>query len=88
MAETKRISFSDIIFEIASRTFSNCNNKFLVYLLECPCMLRYIGVTQHPLRVRVQEHVPRIKNKTREAPIVQHFLDKNHAPNDLKVLVL
>lgn len=88
MVESKKISLPDTNFEQDCRTFSNCNTKFLVYLLECACTLRYIGSTQRPLRVRIQEHVSRIKNQTREAPIVQHFLDKQHVFNDLKVSVL
>lgn len=88
MVETKKISLPDLHFETECRSFSNRNTNFLIYLLECPCKSRYIGSTQRPLRVGIQEHVSRIKNQTKEAPIVQHYVEKQHVPNELKVSVL
>lgn len=76
----------DFIHEL--KVFSNCQTKYVVYLLECACLLRYIGSTQRQLRVRIQEHIARIRNQVKEVPIVQHFLDKGHKADDLRVVVL
>lgn len=85
---TKKIDFVDIQLVHELSTFSNCQTKFVVYLLECACSLRYIGSTQLQLRVRIQEHIARIRNQIKEAPVVQHFLDKGHKADDLRVVVL
>lgn len=83
MVTTKKISFPDVNLNFKPSCFSNCNTSFVTYLVECPCSLRYVGSTQHPLRVRIQEHVSRIWNNTQEAP-----LSNNHSCDDLKVYVL
>lgn len=88
MTDTHRVILPDINFDYELRAFSNCNTKFVVYLLECSCLLRYIGSTQRCLHVRIQEHIVRIKTHGKEAPLTQHFLDKRHLPNKMKVVVL
>lgn len=88
MTETKKISIPDLRFEMELRTFTTCNSSFMVYSLECACQLRYIGSTQRQLRVRIQEHIIRIKNEVLEAPLTPHYLEKGHQYNDMKVVVL
>lgn len=88
MANTKQICFPDVNLKFDSSSFSNYNTSFVTYLVECPCLQRYVGSTQRPLCVTIQEHVSRIRNKVLEAPLVQHYLSNNHSPNDLKVYVL
>lgn len=88
MMTTKKICFPDVNFTLEVNRFSNCNTSFVTYLVEYPYCLRYVGTTQLPLRVRIQEHVSRIRNNICEAPLVQHYVSNKHSPHDLKVYVL
>lgn len=38
------------------RDFSTCNTKNVVYLIQCPCGLRYVGRTSTKLKTRIREH--------------------------------
>lgn len=39
----------------------SCRTEGLVYLLECPCQIQYIGRTKRELWKRLREHVQNIK---------------------------
>lgn len=57
-------------------------------MLKCQCPLYYVGQTTHSLRTRLLEHQSRIRLKTPEAPLVEHFLTKGHREDAFKCTVL
>uniref|UniRef100_A0A8C5PUJ4 Reverse transcriptase domain-containing protein n=1 Tax=Leptobrachium leishanense TaxID=445787 RepID=A0A8C5PUJ4_9ANUR len=38
-----------------------CFSKNVIYVLTCPCGLKYVGRTTRPLNIRIQEHIRNIK---------------------------
>lgn len=85
---TKVLHFSDKGFSHTLKSFSNCKTCFTVYLLTCKCGKRYIGSTVRQLRVRILEHISRIKNQVAEAPLVHHFTTEQHGSSDFTICVL
>lgn len=53
--------------------FCNCNSKFCVYVIICEFDKMYVGNTTCPAKTRTLEHKSHIKNKTVEAPLVEHY---------------
>lgn len=86
--DCKEIEFPDLGFTHRIRQFSNCNSRFCVYLLTCPCGFRYVGSTRRKLKIRIQEHISRIRHKVLEAPLVQHFVDSHHSEKDFTCAIL
>lgn len=86
--ETRLLHLPSVNFKMDINFYSTCNTKMCVYLVQCFCGMNYIGSTRRKLKVRMCEHRSRIKNKVPDAPMVQHFEDKNHNPEDFKSLVL
>ncbi|XP_075438932.1 uncharacterized protein LOC142481350 [Ascaphus truei] len=54
-------------------SFINCKSEFVVYLLNCPCGLQYVGRTSRPLRVRILEHLGNIRRKLMTHSVSKHF---------------
>lgn len=50
----KEINFPDLGFIHKIQQFSNCRSRLCVYLLTCPCGLRYVGSTRCQLKVRIR----------------------------------
>ncbi|CAH2321250.1 Hypothetical predicted protein, partial [Pelobates cultripes] len=44
------------------RDFIGCNTTNVIYLLECPCGLQYVGMTTRCLKTRLAEHCRNIRN--------------------------
>lgn len=84
----KQIDFLDLGFSHVLGQFSNCKTKMAIYLLTYHCNLRYVGSTRRQLKVRIQEHVSRIRNNVLEAPLVQHFKTVGHSETDFSCVVL
>ncbi|XP_075462091.1 protein-arginine deiminase type-2 isoform X2 [Ascaphus truei] len=55
------------------RSFITCRSPFVVYLLECPCGLQYVGRTGRPLKRRLAEHVFNIKRGLETHSVSNHF---------------
>lgn len=72
-------------FEI--KPFITCSTKGVVYLLQCPCGLQYVGRTKCPLSVRLNEHVTNIKNGFLKHPVATHCLEV-HNKNPAKTIFL
>lgn len=53
-------------------SFITCATEGLVYLLQCPCGLQYVGRTKRPLSVRLNEHITNIK-----AGFLKHSVSKH-----------
>lgn len=68
--------------------FTTCKTKNVVYAVVCPCNRVYIGKTCQAVNVRITQHRSRIKKKVVSAPMVEHFIEKNHDANDFKWTVL
>lgn len=62
------------------KKFLTCSTPFAIYCLVCPCGLRYIGSTIHPLKVRILEHQRAIAKKDASYPLARHYAEK-HASN-------
>lgn len=68
------------------KQFINCSTTRVIYMLTCPCNKTYVGKTKWALRVRIVEHIARIKKKEDERPIPQHFAKyHNRDPKGLMV---
>lgn len=59
-----------------------------IYLLQCDCGLCYVGPTRQELKIRIIEHRSRIRNAVLDAPIVQHFVEKQHDSESFTFIVL
>lgn len=61
--------------------FVTCSTKGVVYLLQCPCGLQYIGRTKRPMQVRLGEHITNIKNGYQYHSVSKHYaLHHNRNP--------
>lgn len=74
--------------QIKLRTFTTCATEGVVYLWWCPCPRYYVGKTTRCLRMRIQEHMSRIRLKNIEAPLVEHYNLKNHREDEFRFTVL
>lgn len=53
--------------------FITCSSMDVVYLLQCPCRLQYIGRTRQSMQVCVGEHITNIKNGFRFHSVSKHY---------------
>lgn len=67
---------------------TNCQTKFCVYVILCSCKLLYVESSVCTIKTCVVEHVSRIRNKVLEAPLTEHFLQKQHEPSSLRFFVI
>lgn len=52
------------------------------------CGLKYVGSTCRKLHTRILEHKSRIRNAVKEVPLMKHFLELKHGPEDFNFFVL
>ena len=57
--------------------FITCSTEGVVYILECPCGLQYVGRTKRPLQVRLNEHINNIRNGYTKHSVSKHYLLKH-----------
>lgn len=63
--------------------FVTCSTLGVVYLLQCPCGLQYIGRTKRPLSVRLNEHITNILTGFRNHSVSKHYrLVHNRDPSN------
>lgn len=55
----------------------DCSSSFVIYLLECPCHLQYIGRTTMPLRTRMNKHRHNVNNGFINHSVSRHALFKH-----------
>ena len=60
----------------------------MIYCIQCPCKLTYIGQTVQPVKTRILQHKSRIRCKIQGAPLVNHFLMNQHTENDFEWSVI
>lgn len=70
------------------RTLTNCNSTDVVYLITCPCGLRYVGMTTRKVKQRICEHRSNIRCRKVTTRLSEHFLEKNHTTNDLRWTII
>lgn len=51
-----------------------CSTVGVVYMLQCPCGLQYVGQTKRPLQVRLNEHITNIKIGFKNHSVSKHYL--------------
>lgn len=68
--------------------FSNCDTTHVIYIIQCPCSLLYVGKTKRNIRVRIIEHKSCIRRRVIDKPLVQHWIDQAHTLSDLKFCVI
>lgn len=67
------------------KDFISCRTEGVVYMLQCPCTLQYIGRTKRPMWKRIQEHIQNIRNVFLKHSVSRHFLQcHNKNPVGLK----
>lgn len=52
---------------------ATCGTQGVVYLLQCPCNLQYVGKTKTAFKIRVGEHIRNIKNGIITHSVSDHF---------------
>ncbi|OCT89306.1 hypothetical protein XELAEV_18017926mg [Xenopus laevis] len=70
--------------EFNIKTILTCNSKNIIYLLQCPCNLQYIGRTNRTLKIRIREHMNNIKKGLLTHSVSAHF--KTHHNSDPSLL--
>ena len=84
---TKSIHFeTGLRWEIRNHT--NCNTQRVVYMILCPCGLRYIGMTSRKAKIRIGEHRSSIRCKKSNTKMTSHFLELGHSADDLSWVIL
>lgn len=63
--------------------FITCGTTHVVYCLQCPCGLNYIGSTIHPLKIRVLEHLRAIEKNDVQYPVARHFAEIHSSSRNL-----
>ena len=58
-----------------------CKSQHLIYLLQCAkCNLQYIGKSEWPMNIRINNHRKDVKNP-QSIPVCQHFAQPDHSFN-------
>lgn len=70
------------------KRFTNCNSSNLIYLITCPCALRYVGMTTRKIRTRISEHKSTIRCKKQATRLTNHFIQVGHRPTEFEWTVL
>lgn len=88
--EDCNVLLRDQYVTIRHDSFSTCATEGVVYLLKCTCSppLLYVGKTLRCLRTRLLEHQSRLRLKTPEVPLVEHFTRKGHREQEFSHTVL
>ena len=69
----------------------SCSSSNIVYLLECNldnCKKRYIGVTEHPIRERIYQHIGYARNNMKNRATGEHFNLPGHSTHNMKFTIL
>ncbi|XP_077341766.1 suppressor of cytokine signaling 5 isoform X1 [Lithobates pipiens] len=57
--------------------FITCSSEAVVYLIQFPCGLQYVGRTKRALKVRLNEHIANIKWGFDKHPLSRHYDEKH-----------
>lgn len=50
-----------------------CSTKNVVYRIQCPCGMQYVGRTMRMLQVRLNEHIVNIKHGLWDNYLYKHY---------------
>lgn len=70
------------------RSHTNCNTTHVVYMIVCPCGLKYIGMTCRKIKQRIIEHKSNITCKKVTTKMSKHFIDTGHHSEDINWVIL
>ncbi|OCT87843.1 hypothetical protein XELAEV_18021543mg [Xenopus laevis] len=70
--------------EFAIKDIITCNSNNVIYMLQCPCNLQYVGRTNRKLKIRIGEHMNNIKKGLMTHSVSAHF--KTHHNSDPSLL--
>ncbi|XP_078504074.1 uncharacterized protein LOC144762705 [Lissotriton helveticus] len=70
------------------RDHTNCNTENVIYLITCPCKLRYVGMTSRKVKLRICEHRSNVRCRKPTTKMSRHFLELNHTPNDMRWTII
>lgn len=65
--------------------FITCATEGVVYLIQCPCGLQYVGRTKRAMRVWLNEHIGNIRRGFEKHPVSRHY-DLVHSRDPSKIL--
>ncbi|XP_075455132.1 uncharacterized protein LOC142494549 [Ascaphus truei] len=80
---------------IKIKDYMNCESKFVVYIIRCPCDLYYIGKTTRMLKERMSLHRSSIRKALLDStnnedlklqPVARHFKDHKHSLATLRCM--
>lgn len=60
------------------RSILDCSSTFVIYMLECPCNLQYVGRTTMALRTRINKHRHNVSNGLINHNVSHHALLKHN----------
>ncbi|MEE6521975.1 hypothetical protein FKM82_020351 [Ascaphus truei] len=67
------------------KQYMNCHTEYVIYLLECPCGLQYVGKTKRAIKTRILEHLSNIRRGVLTHSVSKHFaLFHNSSTKGLK----
>lgn len=87
IASTQKQSVKEVISTVTKRKHRikesiTCNSIGVVYLIQCPCHLQYVGRTIRALKTRLYEHVYKIRRGFEQHNLSLHFkLHHNSDPS-------
>lgn len=80
-SNTKEFKVKNHMYKL--KKFSICWTTNVIYAICCPCDLLYIGQRTQMVKHGITQHRSRIRCKVENAPLVAHYLEKNHSDNDI-----
>lgn len=60
------------------KPFITCSSEGVVYLIQCPCGLKYVGRTKRALQVRLNEHIGNIRRGFKNHSVSRHYDEVHH----------
>lgn len=67
---------------------TNCNTNNCIYVIECPCHKRYVGMTTRSVKLRICEHKSTIRCRKTLTKFQNHYLELNHSAENLEWTVI
>lgn len=74
--------------QFQSKYFLTCNTHFVIYILQCPCNMLYVGEMTMACRIRLNKHKSVIRTGREDLPVPKHFKDKGHTLKDLTFFII
>lgn len=69
------------------QAYTTCKSSDIVYVTVCPCQFLYVALSQCPVKIRILEHVARLRNKVLDVLLTEHYMSAGHSPEDVRFLL-